>query len=124
MYRNWSDFTYAAVMEDVLNASGAGTEVEDTAIDMKGCTRGAVLVNMGAIASGSLVIKVEHCEESGGTFAAAEGDGEQTISVTGLTEIEVTATKRYWRITFTDSAHAKTWSAIAVGYDAPTAPHV
>jgi len=107
----------------VNNDSGSGSEVEDTAIDMYGCDQGVALVNMAAIAGGSLAIKVESDEASDGSFGTtADGDGAQTITETGLTTIEVKNMKRYWRLVYTDSAHAKTWAAIFVGWNARSLP--
>lgn len=120
---NYNDNFREQVAQNVNNASGTGTEVEDTGIDMYGCEQGVLLVNMHAIAGGNLVIKVESDEALAGTYGTtADGDGETTISTAVLTAIEVKHTKRYWRIVYTDSADAKTWCAIFVGWNAKSVP--
>ena len=121
--RNYNDNFYSAVAQNVNNASGAGTAVSDTGIDMKGCNSGVLLVNMAAIAGGSLVVKVESDHVLAGTYGTtADGDGETTITTAVLTAIEVNQMERFWRIVFTDSAHAKTWSAVFVGWDGNVIP--
>lgn len=121
--RNYNDNFYSAVAQAVNNASGSGTASTDTGIDMKGCNSGVLLVNMAAIASGSLVIKVQSDHVLGGTYGTtADGDGETTITTAVLTAIEINQLERYWRLIYTDSADAKTWSAVFVGWDGNVVP--
>lgn len=120
--RNFNDNMRAQIAQ-TYDDTGAGTEVEDTGIDMYGCEQGVVLVEMVAIAGGNLVIKVEDDHVLGGTYGTtSDGDGEQTISTAVLTTIEVKNMQRYWRIVYTDSAHAKNWCCIYLGWDAKTVP--
>lgn len=119
---NFNDNMWAQVAQ-YLDDTGAGTEVEDTGIDMYGCEQGVVLIYMGAIAGGNLVIKAESDEVLAGTYGTtADGDGEQTITEAVLTTMEVKNMKRYWRIVYTDSAHAKIWVCVYVGWDARSVP--
>jgi len=119
---NFNDNMRAQVAQ-YLDDTGAGTEVEDTGIDMYGCEEGVVLIEMGYIAGGSLVIKAESDEILAGTYGTtSDGDGEQTITTAVLTTMEVKNMKRYWRIVYTDSAHAKIWACIYVGWAARSVP--
>ncbi len=125
MLRNFEDSFYGAQLLANQTITGDGQEHDGASVDLKGCEKGVLLVDVGDVATGATLTYQIQTSSDGSTWTDVLS-ADQTVTDAGASTLythELSDLKRYVRIQYTvTNTHSVNVGFAVVGWHAGRVP--
>lgn len=126
MRLNYSDNMYAVQLLNPQQITGDGNEATGSAVDLKNCVRGVLVVPVGEMDDATtLTLQIQTCDTLDGTFQDVLS-ADQEITTADKNKVhcfELDNLKRYVRLQYTvTNAKNVTFGAAVIGWHRPLVP--